>query len=172
MIPKINKILYATDLSKNSAYAFRYAMNSAINHDASLIILHVREDIPPSALYEVRDYVGEDKLEELRKERQAHSEERIKKRLDEFCKKELKDRPECLERIESIEVVEGYPVEVILDMADNRNCDVIIMGDHGKGFLRHAFLGSTAEKVLRRTNKPVFIIPLPSGDTDISFSDI
>ena len=38
MIPKIQKILYATDLSENSAYAFRYAINSAKKHDADIII--------------------------------------------------------------------------------------------------------------------------------------
>ena len=43
MIPNINKILYATDLSDNSAYAFRYAINSALKHDAGVIILHVFE---------------------------------------------------------------------------------------------------------------------------------
>ena len=43
MIPSINKILYATDLSDNSAYAFRYAINSALKHDAGVIILHVFE---------------------------------------------------------------------------------------------------------------------------------
>jgi nucleotide-binding universal stress UspA family protein len=35
------------------------------------------------------------------------------------------------------------------------------MGTHGKGVLEHAFLGSVAEKVLRKARKPVFIIPLP-----------
>ena len=46
MIPKIKKILYATDLSPNSAYVFRYAVNSAIKHDADIIILHVFERMP------------------------------------------------------------------------------------------------------------------------------
>ena len=36
MIPKIKNILYATDLSKNSAYAFRYAVISAQKHKAYL----------------------------------------------------------------------------------------------------------------------------------------
>jgi hypothetical protein len=34
MIPQIRKILYATDLSKNSAYAYQYAMNLAEKYDA------------------------------------------------------------------------------------------------------------------------------------------
>ncbi|MGB9437830.1 MAG: universal stress protein [Desulfobacterales bacterium] len=40
MIPNIKKFLYATDLSDNSAYAFRYAMNSALKHDAGIITFH------------------------------------------------------------------------------------------------------------------------------------
>jgi len=43
MIPRIRNILYATDLSKNSAYAFRYAFNSAEHHKAKIHILHVLE---------------------------------------------------------------------------------------------------------------------------------
>jgi len=35
------------------------------------------------------------------------------------------------------------------------------MGTHEKGNIKITFLGSTAKQVLRRTRKPVFIIPLP-----------
>ena len=63
MIPKINKILYATDLSANSAYAFRYAVNSAEHHDAQIVILHVMEGLHGSARALVDTYLDE----ELRK---------------------------------------------------------------------------------------------------------
>jgi hypothetical protein len=43
MIPQIKKILYTTDLSPNSAYVFRYAINSAKKHDASINILYFIE---------------------------------------------------------------------------------------------------------------------------------
>ena len=49
MIPKIKRILYATDLSDNSAYAFRYAINEALKHDAEVIILHVFEQMGPAS---------------------------------------------------------------------------------------------------------------------------
>lgn len=153
MIPKINKILYATDLSKNAAYVFRYAINTAEKHDAEIIILHAIEEMPSrlQAHGITRDIkVLEDgAIEELRR------------RLDEFCKEELQDRPESMKRITEIEVKEGYPAEVILRTAEDENCDVIIMGSHGKGILTHTFLGSVAERVLRRSRKPVFIIPFP-----------
>ena len=46
MIPQIKKILYATDLSKNAAYAFFYAVDMAKKYNASIVILHVVEPIP------------------------------------------------------------------------------------------------------------------------------
>jgi len=46
MIQQIKKILYATDLSKNSSYAFLYAIDMARTHDARIIILHAIEPIP------------------------------------------------------------------------------------------------------------------------------
>ncbi len=38
MIPKIKKILYATDLSKNSSFAFLYAVDMARRHGASVVL--------------------------------------------------------------------------------------------------------------------------------------
>ena len=49
MIPQIKRILYTTDLSDNSAYAFRYAINFAKKHDAGIIILHVLEPLSVTA---------------------------------------------------------------------------------------------------------------------------
>ena len=46
MIPQIKKILYATDLSKNSSYAFLYATDMAKRHDATIVILHALESFP------------------------------------------------------------------------------------------------------------------------------
>ena len=66
----------------------------------------------------------------------------------------------------SIEVCEGFAAERILGMADEFDCDMIIMGTHGKGIIGNTFLGSTAKRVLRRTRKPIYIIPLPKDETE------
>ena len=49
MIPQIKKILYATDLSKNSSYAFFYATDMARRHEAKIVILHAVEPVPAYA---------------------------------------------------------------------------------------------------------------------------
>ena len=172
MIPKINKILYATDLSANSAYAFRFAINSAKMHDASIIIFHVLEELPETARTLLDTYLDERQRKELYEQKVADTKHRVTERLRIFCDKELADDPECAKKVKSIEVVEGYPAEEILKRADELQCDIIIMGTHGKGIISHTFLGSVAERVLRRVRKPVFIIPLPKGETDITFHGI
>ena len=169
MIPKITKILYATDLSPNSKYAMRYALNSAKNHDAQIIILHVLEQVQPTAQFLISAYLDTKRVDKILEQNVDHVKARIEKRMKLFCEKELKDEPNLMDRIGSIEISEGFPAEVILKKADALSCDIIVMGTHGKGFLGNTFLGSTTRKVLRRVRKPVYIIPLPKGTTEMTF---
>ncbi len=161
MIPKIKKILYATDLSKNSSYAFLYATEMARRYDAKIIILHAIQPIPPYVYYE--GGVGYDTLERAKEEEQKVDIEKIREHLQGFCKKaDAQIGPPCIELVSKILVPIGHPVEEILKVADEEGCDAIVLGTHGKGFLKQTFLGSVAGSVLQRTRKPVFIVPLPS----------
>jgi nucleotide-binding universal stress UspA family protein len=167
----IKKILYATDLSKNSAYAFQYAMDYAEKHDARIVILHVYEKLRWADMTELEDNLQiADQLKAAVRNKRATI-ENIKKRLNNFCEKVKKDDPSCSFNVDTIEVCEGFPANMILEKAEEFNCDVIIMGTHGKGLIRHAFLGSVAEKVLRRSTRPVFTIPLPEEDISLSFKE-
>ncbi|MDF1590349.1 MAG: universal stress protein [Desulfobacterales bacterium] len=165
----IKKILYATDLSKNSAYAFQYAMDYSEKHDAQIVILHVYEKLRWADMTELEDNLqiaGQMKAGLKNKENTAKN---IRERLGKFCEKIRKDDPSCTFNVDKIEVCEGYPANTILEKADEFDCDLIVMGTHGKGRIAHAFLGSVAEKVLQRSRRPVFIIPLPEEDTELSY---
>ena len=172
MIPQIKKTLYATDLSKNSVYAFRYAMNLAEKYDAEIVILHVIEPIPPMVKHYVKGFVDEINWDEKVKYQQEMAIERIKKRLEEFCKRETQDAPQCLTLVSTILVRPGHPVEEILKTADEEQCNLTILGTHGKGFLKQTFLGSVARSVLDRARKPVFIIPIPHEETGVTMGDV
>lgn len=172
MIPKIQNVLYATDLSKNSAYALRYAVNTARNHNAKIHILHVIEAISPQARAQVLTFIDEKKFDQLQQAAKEKLYLRIEERLEKFAKSELKDDPETLKRIVGIHVIQGDPVTEILNKTKELGCDTIIMGAHGKGVISHTFLGSVSEKVLRRIRKPVYIIPLPENETDITLGEI
>jgi nucleotide-binding universal stress UspA family protein len=172
MIPKINKILYATDLSKNSAYALGYAVNSAKRNDAEMIILHVMEVISANTYIFMPGHTGQEFIMGKKQERVDHAKERLKERLNIYYDKVRAEDPEFAETKVSIEICIGYPAEEILKTADKLDCDVIFMGTHGKGFVTQTFLGSIAKKVLRRSRKPIFIIPLPKEESGITFDDI
>ena len=77
-----------------------------------------------------------------------------------------------MKKVASIQVVYGDPAAEILKKAEDLDADVVIMGTHGKGVISHAFLGSVSEKVLHRIRRPVYIIPLPEGETDITLGEI
>jgi nucleotide-binding universal stress UspA family protein len=164
MIPKIQKILYATDLSPNSVYALRYAMNSAIKHDADIIILHVFEQVDPASHIMLDLYLYKEQHQKMLDQRIKETKALIEDRLRAMRDKEMKDHPEFSEKKISIELCEGYPAEEILNKAQEHQCDEIIMGTHSKGIIANTFLGSTAKRVLRRTRIPVFIIPLPDQE--------
>jgi len=86
MIPRIKKILYATDLTKNSAYAFRYAVNSAQKHEAEIHILHVVETMSPQTQGLLALYMGPDKIDKLHDETKRNLARRIEERLVEFAR--------------------------------------------------------------------------------------
>lgn len=172
MIPQKEKILYATDLSKNSVYAFRYAVKIAEKYDAEMIILHVIEPIPSAARHYMKIYVDETKWEEKIKYEQDLAIERIKKRIQEFCKQETQDAPQCLALVSTILVRPGHPVEEILKAADEGHCGMIVLGTHGKGLLKQTFLGSVARSALDRAKNPVFIVPIPQEESGGTIGDI
>jgi nucleotide-binding universal stress UspA family protein len=169
MIPQIRKILYATDLTKNSAYAFYFALSLAQKNGAQIIILHSIQPIPAQVYFEA----GSDGEDAMRKGREGERQDdiiEIKKHLGEFCRKvESQTGLPCVSLVSDVIVKEGYAVEEILNMADEKGCDVIVLGTHGKGWLSREFLGSVARSVIERTRKPTFLIPLPSDKDAIDW---
>ncbi len=163
MIPEIKKILYATDLTKNSTYAFYFAIDLARKHGAKIMILHCIEPIPPSIYSEGMTEDVFKLVPRIKEQEKKRDTAEIKELLQQFCQNvESRIGPPCVDFISEIIVKDGHPVEEILNTADSKECDVIVLGTHGKGWLKHTFLGSVASSVLGRTRKPVFIIPLPS----------
>ena len=172
MIPQIKKILYATDLTKNSAYASYFAADLALKHDAKIVIFHCIAPIQPAIYYRYYEETGvpdaDGTVRPLREREKAEVVAEIRKRLQEFSQKlESEISSPYVGLVSDIVIVVGYPAEEILNAADTNGYDVIVLGTHGKGWLKQTFLGSVARSVLERSRKPVFIIPLPSEKSSI-----
>jgi nucleotide-binding universal stress UspA family protein len=167
MLPSIKNILYATDLSKNSAFAFRYAVKLAREMDAKVTLLNILPMIDSAMEVAIITQMGEDEYHKLRKEKTIETIEKIKERIRDFSEKQL-NGVECnKDIISSILVHEGDAVDEILKTSEDLSSDIIVLGAHGKGILAHTFLGSVPQKVLRRSRRPVLVVPIPKDATDI-----
>jgi nucleotide-binding universal stress UspA family protein len=162
MIPRIKTILFATDLSKNSAYAFYYAVHMAKRDEAKIVILHVVEPLP-------RMLVSfEDFDQQVAKDRWEETVKKFKEKIqDVSVKVDARTGLASVDLISEILIRPGRPAEEILKVVDEEGCDVIVLGNHSKGFLEQTLLGSVSKSVLQRTKRPVFIVPLPSGSTNM-----
>lgn len=56
------------------------------------------------------------------------------------------------------EIALGEPATVLLDLAENLNACMIILGARGVGTLRRALMGSVSQAVLNRASLPVLIV--------------
>ena len=54
---------------------------------------------------------------------------------------------------------QGEPYEQIVHVAEEENCDLIIMGRRGKGKMERALIGSVTARVIGHTGKDVLVIP-------------
>ncbi len=160
MLPLYKKILVTTDFTPNSDHAFRHAVMLARQNNSKIYLLHVIQQVDSSMRSYLSSVLGENRLEEFEQTNIEKAQKELKEQLDDFAKKELADFPEDFARFAGAEVTIGHPVARILETADRLNADVIVMGSHGKGAVEHAFLGSVTEKVLRKTHRPVFSVPL------------
>ena len=172
-LPEVNvkKILYATDLSENARFAFAYAVSLANLYGAGLTLLHVLPEVPESLDAAVEGYISADHWEKIKQRhfddaretltRKRRDHMAIKEVLDQFCEDAKSSKKESPFVTDDILVVWGNPVEQILLQADEKNCDLIVMGTHGRGSLADAMIGSTARRIVRRSKKPVLVIRLP-----------
>ena len=161
MIPEIKKILYTTDLSETSNYAFSYATSVANRYDASIDILYVIKDTTRSSEDLISNVIGEEKWKEILGRNKMEIIDKIRHRLEEFCEQTRSEMSGCPFLVEKILVELGNPVDVIVQEAAKEDYDVVIMGAHGHGAIAGTVIGSVSRRVLRRTKRPVLVIRLP-----------
>ena len=141
----LNRILYATDLSESSSIGLKYAIELARAARAQLTVMHVVDD-GDWMLWGVAVIAHLDRAKLVAELRQ---------KLDDLVKQEKALGVE----IETL-IVEGKPFRKILEIADNRSIDVIVLNLQSKSIVERALLGSTAERVVRLARMPVLSIPV------------
>jgi nucleotide-binding universal stress UspA family protein len=156
---KLEKILVAKDLSKESSHVVRYALELACKFHAQIYVLHVMPTVDPSVLNMVALTMGADKLAKLNALNEADLAEKTREQLHSMIAKEAELMSEEVLHPPKVEVHHGDAAPMILSVADRLDVDMIILGSHSKGRLHYAFLGSVSEKILRKTHRTVVVVP-------------
>ncbi len=169
----IKRILYATDLSENARYAMAYAVSLANTYGAQIVILHVIDETPDYVDAGVEGYIGADEWEAIKKRNLDETRDILigKKRdnqmlhevLEQFCQKLRPGTNDHEAAMDETIIEVGNPVVKILETAEEKKCDLIVMGTHGRGALLDAMMGSTTNRVTRRAKLPVLSVRLPEA---------
>lgn len=131
----IHRILCPVDFSATSMKAVKYAERLASQTDSQLLLVHAFErpdSYDDSGQTKPADPHVKEKLQAIEL---ALPEDRVRRLLH-----------------------AGDPIDVIPWMAQQEQCDLIVMGTHGRSGLMHLLLGSVTEHVLRHARCPVLTI--------------
>ena len=139
----LKKILVTTDLSPFSLAGLEYATTFGLLYSAEIHLLHVVDEHHPNM-------------------------EEAKEALRTFVQKNVNPDVEITRVVKA-----GNPWVVIRRYADEEGVDLIVMATHGRTGLKHVFMGSVAEKVVRFSHVPVLAVkPRPVREHMIRNEDI
>ena len=143
----ISRILVPTDFSATSKEAFAYATALATQLDASLHLVHAFEDPFTTAAFAAEMYTP--LPPSLRESMLRDIEQRLAEWMPPADRARFKG---------TTEIALGPPARAIDDYAKTLGADLIVMGTHGHGGMRHLLLGSVAERVVRTAPCPVLTV--------------
>ncbi|MDZ4757737.1 MAG: universal stress protein [Bacteroidota bacterium] len=143
----MENLLFPTDFSKAAAHAMDFAIYLAQANDSALTILHVY-----GSPY-VDPYMSPETIGAILRESHSQSETDLKN-----LKEELAVKHPWLKV--STRVEHGFVVEATLQVAEEINCDYIIMGTKGASGILDKIIGSNTFGVIEKSKCPVWSIPI------------
>jgi len=140
-VKRFQKVLVPLDFSASSEHALAFAAE-LLEDGGQLDIVHVMENEIHPAYYSSDVVSLFDFMPHLR----THTQESMQK----IVKKNVQRVPNI-----HYHIAEGSVYKNILEISDRAKSDAIVMGTHGINNLEHIFMGSVANKVLRKASCPV-----------------
>lgn len=137
----MKSIVIATDGSEPSAAAVRAGFELAQETGAAATVVTVR-----SAISGARGapFTGEELTEQL-----AHARAALEAA-------EAEGAPSGVDT--EYEILEGHAADQILQIADARDADLIVVGSRGRGAITGTLFGSVSKAVVTRASRPVLVV--------------
>ena len=137
---RIKSILAPTNLSELSQVGVRYALELAKIQGVEVIVYHVANYMEAIPFQEINS-AHVKSVKEFLDDR--------KKEVDHFLREAF---PKLLSKVNiRQEVGIGTPYESIVERAEKKDVDMIVMSTHGRTALAHMFIGSVTKQVVRRS---------------------
>ena len=150
MFENFKKILVTTDFSEAGDHAIAHAFRMAADHEAEVLLCHVIETlVAPNPLYAYY-YPSELLSPEIRTRAESDARDALLERVPKSPP--LSDVPH------STVVVHGMPADDIIRAAEEHGADLIVIATHGHTGLKHLFMGSVAERVIRHVHSAVLVV--------------
>ena len=142
-------ILCPVDMNPRSKMALKKAIAIAHQFDSRITLLSIHEEFM-SKKQMIMSRVSVSDLGDEFKKIATEAKEEMK-----FLVKELEAEDIKCEYI----LRDGKPSEIILQLSEDINADLIVMGTNGKDSLSDYILGSTAQNVIQQSECPVLVMP-------------
>ena len=154
-LPRLRLILLPTDFSGCANYALPYAAAIARATGARIVCVHVVETVVPAV-----GYAGLAEPMPIAD---------ISEQLEDSAERELPRLTDC-EELNGLDVeeviVHGDAAAEIVQVAEERAADLIVISSHGRTGLGRIIFGSTAEAVVRHASCPVLVVKPPPQEEE------
>ncbi len=157
----INRILFASDLGLYGPYLMRLVADLAQSTGASVDILHVIEPMGVFAESVIDSYMPEKEKEYLRNKGLAEIISKIRLQVIDTLKSEYSGYLDMI-NLADVLVEVGEPANLILEHANLRKSDMIVLAVHGQQGFGANVVGSIVIKVIKDSIVPVYILPMVS----------
>ncbi|ONK63187.1 uncharacterized protein A4U43_C07F12300 [Asparagus officinalis] len=154
-------IAVAVDPGDESLYALTWCLNNVVTKPKpeedskdTLVLLYAR---PPRALYPSMDGTGYLFSSDIMASMDRYGRE-VADTVIERARKTCASYPYV--NVES-KVEVGDPRDVICEAVEKLNADLLVMGSHGYGLIKRAFLGSVSNHCAQNVKCPVLIVKRP-----------
>lgn len=144
----IQRILFATDFSECSNRARELACTLAERFEAELHLLHVIHDVAVEVPEFGMGLAFPGYLENIGQMKRDATAKALEK-----LQAELTDRWSGLKTEAAVRI--GVPASKVVEYAEEHQCDLIVIGTHGRTGLPHVLLGSVAERIIQHAPCPV-----------------
>ena len=137
------RILVPTDGSEGVERALQHAVDLAVVHGATVHALYVVNSASYAGMPMESSWEG----------------------IDEMLRADAEDAVSMVEALGDdydvpveTAILDGSPSKEIVRYAEGEDCDLVVMGTHGRGGIDRLLLGSVAEKVVRSSSVPVLTV--------------